>query len=453
MSHMKILLIGGDGYIGNVVYDILKGYYDVDVLDCNLYNLHQTKQYINCDIRDLKELEKHIPKYEIIISLAAVVGDPACLQDKNLSLDVDYFGFKNIVDLVAKYNKFLLHLSTCSVYGYAKKIVNEEDDATPVDYYGMLKLAQEKLITSTLKQNFLLLRLGTVYGYSKRMRYDLCINSFIAQAINNEKINIFGGDQCRPFVEVRDVGLAVMYLLQNNKQGIYNVSGKNYTLLEIGSTISKELKCEVKVISETIDKRSYRVNDDKLLNIGFKYTYSVSDAINEIKNDESVKHYNDDIYHNVNLIKNLNKAAIEPKLIQGSLFADVRGYISCVNDFNFSNVKRFYTIRNHEDIIRGMHGHVREQKYLYQSSGSSLIILAKFDGKNIDRSTIKKFVLCAAKPAILTIPAKYVNSIRMLELNSQLIIFSSLSLAESQNDDIRFKYDELGEEIYYANNY
>jgi nucleoside-diphosphate-sugar epimerase/dTDP-4-dehydrorhamnose 3,5-epimerase-like enzyme len=448
----RILLIGY-GYIGNVLYDVLNKYYAIDILDNNLYNLIQNGNYINCDIRNIQVLENYIKKYDVIISLASIVGDAGCIENKELALDINYFGFKNIVDLVLKYDKFLVHLSTCSIYGKAETIINEETEASPIDYYGMLKLSQEKLIKTTLK-NYLILRLGTVFGLSPRMRYDLVINTFIASGLNGKDLTVYGGDQKRPFLNIKDVCLAISYLLQNNKIGVFNVKGENYTMLEAANLIAKELNVKVNVIPDMIDKRSYIVDDTKLLATGFKYKFNIIDAINEIKTDLSVKNYKDDIYYNVALVRNIHRL-IEPTLIKGDIFADIRGYLISVNDFHFNNIKRFYVIRNHDcEIIRAFHYHRNECKYLYCGSGSALIIIGKSnDGKNIDGLSVKKFILAAVRPAILCIPNMYANGIRMLEPNTSLTIYSTATLEESKKDDLRMPHDILGENIWFDNCY
>jgi dTDP-4-dehydrorhamnose 3,5-epimerase len=129
---------------------------------------------------------------------------------------------------------------------------------------------------------------------------------------------------------------------------------------------------------------------------------------------------------------------MEFKIINGGISADDRGFVRFVNDFNFLDVKRFYHVCNHEKgFIRAWHAHKNESKYVYVSRGSALIGIV-----NLDTEEIKKFVLTDKKPTILYIPKNYANGFITLEENTDLLFFSTSTLEESLNDDIRFPYDK-----------
>ena len=94
---------------------------------------------------------------------------------------------------------------------------NEQSTLNTVDFYGMLKAEQERMILRTCLQDLTtIVRLGTIYGFSPRMRYDLVINQFIAQGLCWNTINVFCGEQVRPFVHINDVCRAVCRLIFNN---------------------------------------------------------------------------------------------------------------------------------------------------------------------------------------------------------------------------------------------
>jgi len=130
-----------------------------------------------------------------------------------------------------------------------------------------------------------------------------------------------------------------------------------------------------------------------------------------------------------------------PEIIEGGIYDDDRGRLTFINEFNFENVKRFYTISNKStEIIRAWQGHKIENKYFYVSSGSFILCAVKiddWDNPSIDL-TVKKFVLSSKNSQILKIPAGYANGIKALEENSKLIVFSSNTLADSTNDDYRY---------------
>jgi len=131
-----------------------------------------------------------------------------------------------------------------------------------------------------------------------------------------------------------------------------------------------------------------------------------------------------------------------PSLITGDSFTDSRGILRFVNDFDFSDVKRFYQIESsYIDIVRAWQGHKAENKYFFVTSGSFLICGVKIDdwenpSKNLP---VEKHILSADKSKILMIPAGYSNGIKALEEGSKLIVFSSNTLEGGKDGDYRFE--------------
>ncbi|GFE59656.1 dTDP-4-dehydrorhamnose 3,5-epimerase family protein [Geobacter sp. AOG2] len=129
------------------------------------------------------------------------------------------------------------------------------------------------------------------------------------------------------------------------------------------------------------------------------------------------------------------------RLLDGGLAVDDRGSVSFVNGFGFEGVKRFYAVANHrQGFIRAWHGHRREAKYVYVSQGSALVCAVKVDDwENPSPGLpIERFVLSAAKPSVLFIPAGYANGFMSLSADAQLLFFSTSTVEESRGDDIRF---------------
>lgn len=125
-------------------------------------------------------------------------------------------------------------------------------------------------------------------------------------------------------------------------------------------------------------------------------------------------------------------------LVSGDLRTDDRGTVRFVNDFDFKNVKRFYQVDNHQKgFIRAWHGHKNEDKYVYVASGSALVGVV-----NLETEEVEKFVLSANKPRILWVPPKNANGFMNLEDNTTVIFFSSKTVEESQEDDLRYPYDK-----------
>ena len=132
---------------------------------------------------------------------------------------------------------------------------------------------------------------------------------------------------------------------------------------------------------------------------------------------------------------------MELKQVEGGIHIDERGAVSFVNDFQFDQVKRFYTVRNHRSpFIRAWHGHKKEGKYVTVVNSSAIIGAIKIDNWDNPSANkdISKFVLSSTKPSILSIPPSYANGMMTLEKDTIIMVFSTSSLEESLNDDIRF---------------
>ncbi len=132
----------------------------------------------------------------------------------------------------------------------------------------------------------------------------------------------------------------------------------------------------------------------------------------------------------------------EPTLLKGGLAVDDRGEVTFVNDFAFEGVKRFYAIRNHEvGFVRAWHGHRREAKFMTVTEGDMLICAVRIDDwdKPDKNAKVHRFVLSARTPSVLHIPAGFANGSMSLSAGARLMVFSTSTLQDSLNDDIRFE--------------
>lgn len=131
----------------------------------------------------------------------------------------------------------------------------------------------------------------------------------------------------------------------------------------------------------------------------------------------------------------------EPALLAGGLGVDDRGEVGFVNDFDFTGVKRFYTVSNHAaGFVRAWHAHRHEAKFATVVSGAALIGAVQIQNweKPSGNEPVTRHVLAANKPAILFIPAGYANGFMSLTASTKLIFFSTSSLDDSIADDIRY---------------
>jgi len=127
-------------------------------------------------------------------------------------------------------------------------------------------------------------------------------------------------------------------------------------------------------------------------------------------------------------------------LFNGGSFVDDRGILRFVNDFDFSDIKRFYQVENHErGFIRAWHGHKNEGKYVYVAKGSAWIGVINMENNTL----IEKFVLSDKTPKILYISPGNYNGFQTLEENTILLFFSSSTIEESKGDDYRVPYEKF----------
>ncbi len=458
----KILILGGLGYIGSVLFKIIKQEeWEVDIMDNHLYrDIHPLNPYIEADIRNKDQIESIFKNYDVIVNLAAIVGDPACLIDTNLAIEMNCIGARNIAEICKKLKKFIVHISTCSIYGSEpNRIVKEEDEGFPIDFYGQTKYTQERLIREICNDNHCILRLGTAYGLSPRMRYDLVVNTFAARALKFKKITIFGGEQERPFVHIRDISRAIVHVIKYNLRGIYNVRGENLSLLKLGEIVRDITNCEIEINRNIVDKRSYMVDSTKLINTGFEFKYNIDYAVKEIVNSPTALEFHKGIYSNLKLAERVKIAKTIGKrdllLINGGIAVDDRGTLNFANEFNFYGVKRFYQVQNfNTTTIRAFHGHVNEAKYVYVSKGSAIVAAVKLDDiKSPSKNQkVNRYILSDRNPQILFIPPKHANGFKPLVEDTRILFFSTSSLEESKGDDYRFPADYWGNEIWEVEN-
>ena len=133
------------------------------------------------------------------------------------------------------------------------------------------------------------------------------------KAALNEPLEVFGGNQWRPLLHVKDVAHAILYVIENNIKGIFNVSDKNYKIKNLAIEIKKEFKNKINLkISKMMfeDTRNYKVSSDKLKKLGWVPKYNLIDGINEIRKiikEKRIKDITDIIYSNAKFINKLYK--------------------------------------------------------------------------------------------------------------------------------------------------
>jgi len=328
---MRILLTGGSGYLGSILTrKLLANGHNVRILDNFLFGKESLKdiqnnkklELVTGDIRDLSIVGKSLKNIDSVIHLASIVGTQSAELDPKASIEVNFMATRNIAELCKIYKiKQFIFASTCSVYGaQPDQLIAENSEVNPLDSYGLSKFQSERAILQAYDYPTIL-RLGTLFGASHRMRFDLAINLFIAQAMNKEKITVFGGDQWRPFLHVDDAAEAFSFAVENKMEGIYNVIWKNLTINQMAKDVKKLIPSQINLSKDIVDKRDYRVTGKKLEHFGYKAKKDIAFAAKEFKSKifEDVKNYKQDKYSNYKSF--FNSKTIQRKVYtQGPIF-------------------------------------------------------------------------------------------------------------------------------------
>jgi nucleoside-diphosphate-sugar epimerase len=298
----RILLIGGAGYIGSgLLPHLLDRGYKVRLLDGFIYGEepiadclgHPNLEIMKADFRNLHDVVCAMRGIQSVIHLGAIVGDPACSLDEDLTVEVNLLATRTIAE-VAKANgvRRMIFASTCSVYGASNELLDERSAIKPVSLYARSKIACERVLLTMRDNNFtpVILRFGTVYGLSGRTRFDLVVNLLAAKAMVDGRITVIGKDQWRPFLHVHDAGRAVLAALEARPEqlsdAILNVGSdeQNYTLGQIGKLVQSMVPTAELICSESMeDPRNYRVNFSRIrMALNFKPEWTLESGIQQV---------------------------------------------------------------------------------------------------------------------------------------------------------------------------
>lgn len=297
----KVLVIGGAGYIGSVLCRrLLEHGYEVRVLDRLLFGEEPIREllgrsrfeFIRGDFRDAATVGGSLRGIGAVIHLGGIVGDHACSIDQEMTKQTNYAATALIAQRCKRSGvSRLLYASTCSVYGVNEEVVNETSAANPVSLYGASKLGSENILLASRGETFhpTVLRLGTIFGWSPRPRFDLVVNLLAAKAFFEKKVVIYNKAQWRPFVHVTDICRAFQSALEAPLEKVsgevFNVGsdGMNHRLGEVGEAI-RRIDRRLRVTHESnLDVRNYRVSFEKIRTaLGYECSVSLADGVRQI---------------------------------------------------------------------------------------------------------------------------------------------------------------------------
>ena len=314
---MKILLTGGCGYVGTpLTLSLLDAGHSVTVVDLqwfgNFLPAHPSLTVIREDIRNADRIP--MAGIDVVMHLANIANDPCSDLNSKLNWEVNALGTMLLVEraIAHKIPQFIF-ASSGSVYGVKDEPeVTEELPLVPISDYNKTKMVSERVLLSysdRIRVN--IVRPATVCGYSPRMRLDLSVSLLTMQALVKQRITVFGGDQTRPNIHLKDMIRVYHHFLDRGMDlpGVYNAGFENISILDIADRVKRHLPAEV-VVTPSYDPRSYRLSSKKLLSTGFVPRHSVEDGIRDV-----IAAYRDgrlrdeERYYNIKTMKKLAIAA------------------------------------------------------------------------------------------------------------------------------------------------
>lgn len=322
----KIFITGGAGYVGSLlVPSLLEKGYEVTILDLMIYGEDKVDDHPNLtkikgDIRDNDLLKKSIPGHDIVIHLACISNDPSFELNPELGKSINLDPFEPMVQ-ISKENgvQRFIYASSASVYGIQDiPNVTEDVEIKPLTDYSIFKAECERILANYTSDDFttLIIRPATLCGYARRLRLDLTVNILTNFAVNKGMITVFGGEQKRPNLHIKDMVNLYLKVIELPSEQIngktFNAGYENHKVKDIAQMVKSVIGENVEIkTTPTDDNRSYHISSEKVKNeIGFVPQFTIEDAVRDLKEafEKGLipNSFEDDVYVNVKRMKNIN---------------------------------------------------------------------------------------------------------------------------------------------------
>jgi len=270
---------------------------------------------IKIDARTLTESD--IAGFDTIIFLAGLSNDPMADFNPLLNFELNAALPAYLIDLARRAGvKTFIHGGSCSVYGRMDRIATENDDPKTFSPYGVSKLLGEKacLHYSSPNLRVVCFRMGTVCGFSPRMRFDLVINAMVKDAITKRKIVVNDPDAMRPILDMHDAVKAYLSAVSDSHiHGIINLATSNANVMVLATHVQETLRKElgIKAIIENrgvTDLRSYSVNIDHARTLGFAPERTLFQTVEDLIchfDFNTIQGCEDDRYYNIKIFEKM----------------------------------------------------------------------------------------------------------------------------------------------------
>ena len=365
----KIIITGGLGYIGTELCKIYSGYSwndQITIIDNRFISERVSQirnwnmEFVQGDILDKELIKKYCQDADIVHHLAGITDVPRVKSESSEEHDdkikkVAEEGTKNILDVISDKCKIVMP-SSHVVYEGMEKVKNdidEDEKTSPILSYSKSKDFNEKQLKASGK-NYIILRLGSVYGYSTdTCRIDIVANFFSKIASQDGTLKLFaGGKQVKSLVPLIDVARCFKFMEERNdiSSDIFNLTKDTVTVKEIAEICKKHNpRITLRATNDEIPNMGFSLSNKKILRTGFKFLYALDESIQEMIFKWSKQ----------NLIKDL-----EHVRDGGNEFIDERGKIS--NHELTEPINLIGLIDSKKGTIRANHYHPQqEQKCLF----------------------------------------------------------------------------------------
>ncbi len=298
----NIIITGGLGYIGSELCKIYSGvswFHKITVIDNRFISERVNElrnwniDFVHGDILDKELMRKYCQNADIIHHLAGITDVPRTKSESSLEKDkliklVAEEGTQNILNVISKNCKIIVP-STHVVYEGIEQVKNnisENEDLKPVLSYASSKAINEKQLKDSGK-NYIILRLGSVYGYSTdTARIDIMPNLFSKVASQDGTLKLFsGGRQVKSLVPLIDVARCFKFMeeKENFQREVFNLTKDTVTVKEVAEICKKfNPKVTLKETNDEIPNLGFSLSNKKILDTGFQFLYGLEESIKEM---------------------------------------------------------------------------------------------------------------------------------------------------------------------------
>ena len=327
---LRVLVAGGAGYIGCVLSErLVERGYRVRVLDrlwwgeAPLAGIRDRIELIEADVRELPP--DALDGVDAVINLAGLSNDPTAEYDPEANWEMNALATEALGQAAAArgIGRFVF-ASSCSLYdGLAPGMHDETSEVRPQGAYATSKRYAEEALLALAERGLDvgIVRNGTVYGWSPRMRFDLVVNTFVKDALASGRLELHGGGwMWRPLVDVRDAADAMIAVLEAPPElirgQIFNVVHSNYQIRELAFLVAGSVQLlgrEVELVEVPAPPllRNYECSNAKLsMTLGFNPNRSVVEAVAEILGRVDAGALDDPRFYNIRWLEQMREAAL-----------------------------------------------------------------------------------------------------------------------------------------------